>query len=346
MDVWGIWVLIAAFAVLAAVVIVLVRVTDAPDAGAGSPGEGQRRGLAVEEPEETAVGARSALRHRLLSDAEDSARVSGLAASLLTAASAGELRDVYAMLEDGDRRLPAVEDALRGVTERFRNLQETGPVWLRDACAARREWLEDIESYFTTLKPCPLRFFEDTHEYWDPADGRLYSGITGRIRSRLCPDEYRHVPEDVLAAARAGGVRAHDGCQLWDETGIYDGSREVADYIRLCRERGLRHMCSEWLVSDRNTYGIYASRIDKVFHAGRDKVVIADIKRTCKVNIPYVTAQVNVYKMLLELENPGVEVVGLVCIHLTKSCSAEPSEVIDLEMWDKDYVSALLYGTV
>ena len=70
-----------------------------------------------------------------------------------------------------------------------------------------------------------------------------------------------------------------------------EGNADAEAYIALQAENDLRHVCSEYLVSDGHTY---ASPIDKVFKRGH-VYDLADIKTTYRLDTENVSWQLSVY---------------------------------------------------
>lgn len=95
------------------------------------------------------------------------------------------------------------------------------------------------------------------------------------IQRQLFPDEYDNVDEAVLNAAATYGTNVHASIEDFDKNWNNDGTVEVADYIEICKEHGLVHEASEYIVSDNKNW---ASMIDKVYRVSDDTFSIGDIK--------------------------------------------------------------------
>ena len=157
-----------------------------------------------------------------------------------------------------------------------------------------------------------VRYDAIAHTYTAP-DGRLLRGITGLLKERLGLGSYDGVSEEVLQRAAERGTEVHRLCEEWDNIGHYpEGNADAEAYVALQADNDLRHVCSEYLVSDGHTY---ASPIDKVFKRGH-VYDLADIKTTYRLDKEYVSWQLSVYAFLFELQNPLLNVGNLYAIHL------------------------------
>lgn len=154
-------------------------------------------------------------------------------------------------------------------------------------------------------------FNQEDHTY--TLDGNRLQGITGMLHRQLFPDEYKDVPEHVLNKAAERGTLIHEACEIADELGVTPAVKEGANYVRLVQEEGLKHECSEYLVSDESHF---ASNIDKVYRVSDDTFVLGDIKTTYKLNREYVRWQLSIYAYLFELQNDGAKVDKLIAIWL------------------------------
>ncbi len=158
-------------------------------------------------------------------------------------------------------------------------------------------------------------FNEELHEYW--LEGRLLSGITGVIQRQLFPNEYDSVPEHIMEQARIYGTEVHKSCQLFDSEWENDGTIEVQDYISICKEYGLVHEASEYLVTDGANY---ASACDKVYRFSDTEFAIGDIKtyygKLVGEKLEKCRWQLSIYRYLLTLQNKGAKCDKLFVIHL------------------------------
>lgn len=185
------------------------------------------------------------------------------------------------------------------------------------------------------LNDSPIRFDAISHTYTAP-DGRQLRGITGLLNERLGLGAYEGVDKEVLQRAAERGSEIHRLCEEWDNIGHFpEDNIDVSAYIELQAENDLRHVCSEYLVSDGHTY---ASPIDKVFKRGQ-VYDLADIKTTYRLDKEYVSWQLSVYAFLFELQNPLLSVGNLYAIHLRNG----NAKMVGVERKPIDQVKKLLY---
>ena len=121
------------------------------------------------------------------------------------------------------------------------------------------------------LKESGVLFNEEEHSY--RLDGKELSGITGMLQRQLFPDEFDGIPKHLIQGAADYGTSVHLSCEDFDRNWINDGTQEVIDYIQLCKDYGLVHECSEYLVTDSKDW---ASKIDKVYRVSEDTFSLGD----------------------------------------------------------------------
>lgn len=128
------------------------------------------------------------------------------------------------------------------------------------------------------LNDSGILFDAESHTYCTK-DGEVLQGITGRLKERAFPDEYKDVPEEVLQRAATRGTRIHNILELYDEVGlITDECQELQNYMKAQTEFPFlaNHLQSEYLITDGEKY---ASAIDKVY-VEDDGVILGDVKTT------------------------------------------------------------------
>lgn len=164
------------------------------------------------------------------------------------------------------------------------------------------------------LKDSGVIFNKEEHTY--RIGDTFLSGITGMLQRQLFPNEFDGIPSAVLNAAANYGNGVHQSCEDFDLNWINDGTQEVADYIRICKENNLAHEMSEYTVSDSMNY---ASNIDKVYRVSDDTFSLGDIK-TYGVMSPKKREkakwQLSIYAYLFELQNKKAKIDKLFIIHL------------------------------
>lgn len=167
------------------------------------------------------------------------------------------------------------------------------------------------------LQSAGILFKEDTHQYFRQSDGKELQGITGVISHQLFPHEYDSVPKRILEAAANYGHAVHSSCEIFDSEWTNDGTVELQDYIDLCKEHGLVHESSEYLISDGENY---ASAIDKVFRTSDTTFCIGDLKtyygKITGEKLEKCRWQLSIYAYLFELQNKKAKVHKLFVIHL------------------------------
>lgn len=182
------------------------------------------------------------------------------------------------------------------------------------------------------LKPSEVLFNEELHQYW--LGDKQLSGITEALKKMLYPDLYSGIPASILAAAADYGQKVHHDLQKFDWEYINNGSQEVQDYIKLCKEHNLTHIASEWTVSDGKSW---ASNIDKIYQGSTlNSVSLGEVKTFGKLTpekLELGRYQLSCYAWMLQLNNPGIQIDKLFIIHLrnktTKSGAVEHiSEIV------------------
>ena len=157
-------------------------------------------------------------------------------------------------------------------------------------------------------------FNPENHTYF--LNGKELSGITSVLERQLFPDTYAGVDEEILRQAAEYGTSVHQSCEDFDSSWINDGTQEVCDYIRLCKENGLVHERSEYLISDNTSY---ASMIDKVYRVNDNTFDLSDIKTYSAMTpekLEKAKWQLSIYAYLFELQNPKAKVRNLFILHL------------------------------
>ena len=164
----------------------------------------------------------------------------------------------------------------------------------------------------TQLTNSRVVFNKEHHTYH--LDGHQLQGITGMLHRRLFPTEYANVSQEVLDNAARRGSAIHDACEAYDNEDIYtEYTDEVDAYAEATKKKKLRHLASEYLVTDGD---YFASAIDKVFEVDDHTVDLGDIKTTSKLNKEYVAWQLSIYAYLFESQNPEIKVRHLYAIHI------------------------------
>lgn len=187
------------------------------------------------------------------------------------------------------------------------------------------------------LNDSGILFDAESHTYCTK-DGVVLQGITGRLKARAFPDEYKDVPEAVLQRAATRGTRIHHILELYDKVEIEtDESSELQNYIKAQTEYPFlaNHLQSEYLITDGKQY---ASAIDKVYVDG-DGVILGDVKTTYHLNEEYVSWQLSIYAYFFNLINPDVEVKKLYALWFRE----DNYKIVEVERKSIEDVKKLLY---
>jgi len=169
---------------------------------------------------------------------------------------------------------------------------------------------------------------------------RELKGITGILHKYLFPQKYAGVSQEVLDAAAERGSVIHEQCRAYDLIGE-PLSKEAEAYAAIKAAQEWETVANEYTVTD---YESVASNIDVVLHRAGDaenKLILADFKTTSTFDDEYVSWQLSIYKFLIELCNPNVEVVALYGIWLPSERYGKP-KAIKVQMQDMAEVKKLL----
>ena len=173
------------------------------------------------------------------------------------------------------------------------------------------------------LKDSGVLFNEEEHAYW--LDGKELSGITGMLQRQLFPNEFDGIPQRFIQGAADYGTSVHISCEDFDKDWINDGTQEVADYIEICKQYGLVHEASEYIVSDNKDW---ASMIDKVYRVSEDTFSLGDIKtygQMTPVKLEKARWQLSIYAYFFELMNRKAKVDRLFIIRLRNKMKKDGS---------------------
>ena len=176
-----------------------------------------------------------------------------------------------------------------------------------------------------------LVFDEKEHRYF--LNGKELFGVTGVITHQLYPNAFDGIPKKVLEASAEYGHQVHKILENWDKLWLRnENSIELQDYISICREYGLCHEASEYLVCDGANF---ASACDKVYRVDDTTVSIGDIKTVYgdlskpanKAKVERAQWQLSIYKYMFELMNPQMKVKDLFVLHIR--CKERKNGTVD-----------------
>lgn len=188
-------------------------------------------------------------------------------------------------------------------------------------------------------------FNEELHEYW--LGDKQLSGISEVLRRQLYPNMYTAIPKRILEMAADYGTTVHKSIEVFQKNWINDGTQELQDFIRICKENNLIHEASEYTVTDCKHW---ASNIDQVFRSGDDTFTIADVKTYSKMTSEkqeLARYQLSCYAMFFEWQVKGAKVDKLYIIHLRNRQMASGkvehiAELIPVERIPADICKELL----
>lgn len=187
-----------------------------------------------------------------------------------------------------------------------------------------------------------------THSYL--CGDNVLKGVTTLMKEHGLAADYEGIKEDVLARAAARGTAIHSMLEDYDNGKAVVTSDVLSDdgtvvckaatmgkILKSYSDLGLRVAASEYLVSDNE---LVASSIDKVLETDSpDEVELADVKTTSTLHRDALAVQLGIYKVLFEMQNPGLRVRSCYGIHIdTKSGKARK---VDVEPWSEENVKAL-----
>ena len=176
-----------------------------------------------------------------------------------------------------------------------------------------------------------LVFDENEHRYF--LNGKELFGVTGAITHQLYPNAFDGIPKKILEASAEYGHHVHKILENWDKLWQKDDeSLELQDYRSICREYGLVHEASEYLVTD---FQNFASACDKVYRVSDDTVSIGDIKtvygdltkKANKEKLERCRVQLSLYRYMFLLVNPKMKVKDLFVLHIR--CKERKNGTID-----------------
>lgn len=182
------------------------------------------------------------------------------------------------------------------------------------------------------LVKSPVVFNEEDHTYF--LGEKQLQGITGMISRQLFPDKYKDVPAFVMKRAADKGSRIHSQCEFVDSTGFDPESVEAENYLRERTNAGYNALANEYTVSDEE---YFASNIDCVWEKN-EKISLADIKTTYRIDKEALSWQLSIYAYLFEKQNLGLKVKNLYGVWLR----GDKSELIPIERKTDEEVKRLM----
>lgn len=159
-----------------------------------------------------------------------------------------------------------------------------------------------------------IDFDEETHIY--KINGIAYPSVTEIVR--FCSiDEAKNADPYAALAARERGTEVHAACEYYDYTGAVpeDLSEEsapyVAAYIQFLRDNDVKWKLIEHVVG--NSRLGFCGTLDRMGTINGVNCIV-DLKTSAKVNVPSLTAQLQLYADLLSCDEslpPDTQLYGI-----------------------------------
>lgn len=150
-------------------------------------------------------------------------------------------------------------------------------------------------------------FFEKQSHTYLLDEEKVLLGVTELMKLHDLGADYKGISKETLENAAAEGTKLHE------EIEAYEAGEAIliSPFIQQYQKLGLRCVANEYLVSDNETV---ASKIDGVYEGENGGVVLMDYKFTNRYHRSALEAQLSIYKVLFERQNPGLKVEGLLCL--------------------------------
>lgn len=147
------------------------------------------------------------------------------------------------------------------------------------------------------IKGHTIEYLEDIHCYL--CDGVILPGITSILKDKFGA-KYDGIPEYILKRAAEKGTYMHSAIQNYEELGLEIDLLELENYIKLKQKYKWKCIENEKpLILFIDNKPVACGRLDMVYKIGRN-LGIMDFKRTSKLDIEYLTYQLNLYRIAYE----------------------------------------------
>lgn len=166
-----------------------------------------------------------------------------------------------------------------------------------------------------TLTPSEVIFDEAAHKY--SLHDKPLQGVTSTLIRFAFPDTYKDIPQYVLDRAAERGGLIHNQLEIFNSCFDSDirhypsPTPEIQAYSDMLQSYGLRHVASEYLVSDQEHF---ASSIDEVLADSDGNIYLVDYKTTATLHYDNVSLQLSIYARWFEQQNPDLKVKEIVCM--------------------------------
>lgn len=157
-----------------------------------------------------------------------------------------------------------------------------------------------------------IEYLEDIHCYL--CDGVILPGITTILKSKFGV-KYEGIPQEILQRAAEKGTYMHEAIQKYEEEGYETSLQELDGYIELKKE--FKWECIENeipIILFIDNKPVACGRLDMIYKIGRN-LGIMDFKRTSKLDIEYLTYQLNLYRLAYQ-QCYGIKIKELKGCHL------------------------------
>lgn len=147
------------------------------------------------------------------------------------------------------------------------------------------------------IKGYTIEYLEDEHIYL--VDGVILPSITTILKDKFGA-KYDGIPEHILKRAAEKGTYMHSAIQNYEELGLEIDLLELENYIKLKQKHKWKCISNEVpIILFIDNKPVACGRLDMVYKIGH-KLGIMDFKRTSKLDIEYLTYQLNLYKIAYE----------------------------------------------
>lgn len=144
------------------------------------------------------------------------------------------------------------------------------------------------------IKGYDIEFIEDIHKY--VVDGILLPSVTQILNTRF-GHKYDNVDYRVLNAAAKRGTAVHKAIEEYEKQGIETDDVELRNYKFLKRLHQFECLDNEIpIIIFDNDIPVACGTTDMLIKQG-EKIGLADIKRTSKLDKEYLAYQLNLYRI-------------------------------------------------
>lgn len=156
-----------------------------------------------------------------------------------------------------------------------------------------------------------VEYIDETHTYL--VDGIILPSITQILKIKF-GNKYNNVSQDVLQRASELGTATHKAIEDYCKLGVETDCKELRNFKFLQKQFGFDVLDNELpIILFYNNEPVACGRLDLLLN---DKVLcLGDIKRTSKLDIEYLTYQLNLYRIGFQ-QCYDTEIEGLKGLHL------------------------------